>query len=91
MLKLRDCKSIDLKAVDKELDKELAGLVQRASTTKAEGCLLYNILNEKERLRETIQAEMKAFRGVVGKEAEKDLLLPLLLEKVQLVLKGATS
>ena len=91
MFKLKNCVNIDLKAVDKELVQELDALVRRASTTKAEGCLVYNLLYEKAKLRESVQAEMKALRGVVGKEAERDVLHPLLWEKVQHVLKGGSS
>ena len=91
LFKLRDCVSIELRAVEKEVVQSVNAVVQKASTTKAEGCLIYNLMHEKEKLRESVQSEMKAFRLVVGKEAERDLLLPLLWEKVQHVLKGGSS
>ena len=74
----------------KSLEKQYETTMIAARATKSCGCLLTALCSDLEmpKLRATVLAELKELRGHVGREAERSLLHPLLLERVQLVLKA---
>ena len=71
-------------SVRKELAKKISDVLLKAGVAKASGCMVNVLLNEKdpELLRATIQAELREFRGHVGKHNEKKLLNGLVWDKL---------
>eukprot|EP00971_Amphidinium_carterae_P068818 1362666-Amphidinium_carterae.1 len=81
--------AITNKHIVKELQQSIDETLEMARTTKCSGCLLHCIVNMRgEAVRASVQAEMKEYRGLVGKTKEQKLLHPVLYKKAQDILKG---
>ena len=81
------------KAVEKNMSEQIGGALIQARATQTVACLLHLLCNgtERQKVRSGVQAELKRFRTLVGKEHERKFLPHIILEKAESVLKGGAS